>query len=785
MGKIAIFILFIVSSLSLFGQKLEKFKIIGIVVDSVSGKPIEHATISIKTKTGFVALGIVNNEGRFIFGELADGSYQLEFSAYGYNSKIINSIVVSVSEKSKDVGTILLSAKVIDLNEVKVEGANFRQYIDKDVFIIDQNKFTNGSRSTDVLKRINGLSVTPGGDVKVLGKSDPKILVNGRSYDLSYIKSLPASSIKSIEVISIALPKYDAEGYSSVINIITMKNLIDGYNGDVYARIGTRDIFGTGVSARVKSGKVSLDAYYDYSSYLYLGDYNLITTFKDNIIDKQIGKRTNDFSSHALTTNFLFNLDTLNTINFSVGVNRSKINRQSTTDYITTSTVLPSTINSTSGNAYDNYRLIAEYKHVLSKKKLDHSLTTTGYYKKNNESLEQVIDQITSSINNNNINNIYSDEFIAQVDYNLPVDSKKNFDAGVKFIRRKSLSTYAYLVDENDKNGIGPGGGLAGEVDYLQKIEAAYASYNANLGFMSFLLGGRLESTRLNTQGTSTSIDQNFLNFFPSIALSKSWKQFGRLKLNYSRNIARPGVGYINPFVDTRDPNNILVGNANLRPEFGNAIELTHSKRFRNMFILTSLRYNTEVDLIQSYVYPSQDILITQYQNIGSKTAYTVGTSISYDFTEKFSMSLSTFMNKVNNYDRLLEVSTSGYTYSLDGTLNLNLGKGYNLDASVMYASPKLTPQGTIYGVNVIEASVNKTFDKNFSINVIASDITNSLGLTRKNTTTSSGIYQISETRFNNRAFKISAFYSFGKDFRVKRLSRKVNNNDLKELGKQ
>lgn len=53
------------------------------------------------------------------------------------------------------------------------------------------------------------------------------------------LKSMPASSIKNIEVITDPGSKYDADGVGGIINIITSKNAMQGYTGTVRANAST------------------------------------------------------------------------------------------------------------------------------------------------------------------------------------------------------------------------------------------------------------------------------------------------------------------------------------------------------------------------------------------------------------------------------------------------------------------------------------------------------------------------------------------------------------------
>lgn len=105
------------------------------------------------------------------------------------------------------------------------------------------------------------LTIDAEGNVKLNGQSDFKVLVNGRSSAMfknfkDVIRSMPASQIKKIEVITEPSMKYDAEGGGGIINIITARKEFDGYNGSLNYNTGldTRQQYG-GASLSVQKGK--------------------------------------------------------------------------------------------------------------------------------------------------------------------------------------------------------------------------------------------------------------------------------------------------------------------------------------------------------------------------------------------------------------------------------------------------------------------------------------------------------------------------------------------------
>ena len=82
-------------------------------------------------------------------------------------------------------------------------------------------------------------------NIKLKGKGNYKILINGKESALMakihrmYLRSMPATNIERIEVITTPPAKYDAEGLAGIINIITKKKMDEGYNIGLNGRLNT------------------------------------------------------------------------------------------------------------------------------------------------------------------------------------------------------------------------------------------------------------------------------------------------------------------------------------------------------------------------------------------------------------------------------------------------------------------------------------------------------------------------------------------------------------------
>ena len=142
--------------------------------------------------------------------------------------------------------------------------------IDKIEYDIESDPDSKSNSIIEMLRKVPLVTVDGEDNVTVNGSSSFKVYVNGRPNNMmtknpkEVLKSMPANSIKKIEVITDPGPKYDAEGVGGILNIVTIGGGIEGYtltlNGNVSNRGAGGGLFGT-----IKSGKLTVSARYNYN----------------------------------------------------------------------------------------------------------------------------------------------------------------------------------------------------------------------------------------------------------------------------------------------------------------------------------------------------------------------------------------------------------------------------------------------------------------------------------------------------------------------------------------
>ncbi len=255
MRRYLLLYLCLLASPVLFAQTATSVLVRGIVKDSAKQETLAYVTITVQAAAKDSALkSILSQEnGSFELRVARDSAVQLVFAAVGYEEK---KIVTRATDTVTDIGAIMLPAIISQLGGVVVRATATRPLIKQeadriayDVLADPENKINN---VLDMLRKVPLVSVDGNDNIKLKGSGNYKILINGKPSSLvssnpsDIFRSMPATNIVKIEVITTPPAKYDAEGLTGIINIITQKTLDEGYNGSINARVNS--VWGPGIN---------------------------------------------------------------------------------------------------------------------------------------------------------------------------------------------------------------------------------------------------------------------------------------------------------------------------------------------------------------------------------------------------------------------------------------------------------------------------------------------------------------------------------------------------------
>jgi len=682
--------------------------------------------------------------------------------------------------------------------------------IDKMVYNVANDLTSQGGSAAEVLQKVPQVTVDIDGNVELQGNSNIKFLINGKPSSIfgaslaDALQSIPASQIKSIEVITSPGAKYDASGTGGIINIVLKDSKIQGVNGSVNLSAGTRRENGS-LNLNVRKGNFGVNGFFNGGEQI-----NSTTVNTSNRVSYNNSRDTSTHLSQMGTSNFTrggfqsglslnWDITPKDQLTVSGGFNHFANHNNGPTNqeqiaYDVASNNIASDIlslrhsDSRFSGKYFDYSLA--YKKTFDKEDQELNVLFNSSYGRNSSSFFQQQDYLTGGYpsSGSTSNNPGKDhETDISIDYTQPFSKKFTIETGAKAVIENinntivtdTLSDGAFVPNPNQTYGF----------NYNRKIYAYYLSATFSL-FNDFING----KVGLRDEYTTTSADfkgvhiPGYNTVAPSAVLSHKIDETQSLKLSYTYRIERPEYRDLNPFYDISDPHNMSTGNPNLKPEIGHNYEFGYNKTFAkgaNIYIGVFYRHNT--DDIQPYTtfYDTLTVGGNKYSNVFLNQRYNVGTETtegislfgSLRISDKFSLrSNMMFADRITTNPGNPDVS--GFTYRI----NLNATYQFPHDLTAELFGNYNSSQRTIQGTRPVFAFYNLAIRKQFMKKKLA------LGLTASNpfskyidqrfTTSGANFYQSNLRQVPFRSFGITLNYKFGK-LEFKKEKNKEDNNNM------
>jgi hypothetical protein len=552
-------LLLLFTGFKLFAQQtVRQIPIKGMLVDSVSKAPLDFATLFLtdaETAKAFKTT-LTKNDGSFEIEAPVNRKYDLSFVFIGYRSKTIR-ISFSADERSAvvDLGKIALSPANDQLKEVSVTG--FRPLLTKEIdrisFDVQADPESKSSDVLEMLRKVPMITVDGNNQIQLKGSSNYQVFINGKPSALmannpsDVLSELPAASIQKIEVITVPPSKYDAEGLTGIINIITVKKDNDGFNGSVFTRYNS--IYGErgSLMLNIKEGKIGFNTFFGlgHQPSVITQAGSQLSTFSPVINSLQQGENVNGGAFNNGHTQLSYEPDSLNLLTVLIDFNnRNFIQntfRQSQSFAMADSLTQSYQLNDIGQREFGAFNLGANYQ-VKFKQDKDELLTLSYQYASANNYQTNNIATIEGfNYSNNNYDQQNSTGFkeqTFQVDFLKPV-KKLIIEAGAKTILRNNNS---YFEEENlDRltGGYIPDTALTNKFNYHQDVFSIYNSYQFT--FPEWTVKGGLRAE--NTSITGDYSDENsftghhYFNLIPAISIQRSLAGTGSLTLGFSERI--------------------------------------------------------------------------------------------------------------------------------------------------------------------------------------------------------------------------------------------------------
>ena len=459
---------------------------------------------------------------------------------------------------------------------IKAQKQLIKQDIDRIGYDVQTDEESKTQTVMDMLRKVPMVSVDGEDNITVKGNSNYKIYKNGH-YDPNLsknakevLKSMPASMVKRIEVITDPGAREDAEGVDAILNIVMMDgSKLDGITGVVSASYNSLNNTNLYTSLTGQMGKILLSVDYGYGGMSSKSTENSQVTERtfletgNHLLAKSAGSNPGDI--HYANLNASYDLDSLNLLSASFGGYFYKLNVQGDGQQ--------SLSNASDQPIYSfsNHYWMPGYSHHSWNGRLDYEHKTRQKGERITLSYmlaltRQHTDQENTYADLANAPFVYTSslqtererftEHTLQADWLRPLGKGHKLEIGTKYIDRNNNS-------HNTQDFRGSLPTTENQFEHTTRVIAGYADYIYNSNKWSARAGLRYEFSHLKgsyPDGSSSSFSHSLNDWVPQASLKYQLTESQSLKLNYTTSINRPGISYLNPAVVT-SPSVVQQGN--------------------------------------------------------------------------------------------------------------------------------------------------------------------------------------------------------------------------------
>ena len=781
-------------------SQVQKISIKGIVTDSADHRPLGFATIVLLNKqTGKpVQSALSKDDGTFEIIGILDQQYKIRLNYIGYAPKELNVPLAGAAGKPiVNLGAIVLTGQSGQLKQVSITAAKpyLKQDIDRLSYDVQADPENKTNDAFEMLRKVPMISIDASDNIKLNGSDSYQIFVNGKPSALmasdpaDVLKGIPAATILKIEVITTPPAKYDSEGLSGIINIITVQKKDEGFNGSVFGRYNNTWGERGSITAAAKEGKLGV------SAFLGLGHQGMVNTgagsqiiSSTNLLQQGYNLNGGNFRNGNLGLSY--EIDSLNLLTATMDFNHRNFDQ----DQYRTSQLFGGAdtllqhyeLTNIGNNTWGVFDLGLNYQLGFKHHK-DELLTFSYQYSSFSNSLSN---EVTISnpfnydgSNYNQFNQSGSKENTFQVDFISPVKKMLTVEAGAKAILRDNHSDFE-SENETITGTLVPDTALTNQFDYHQNVYSVYNSWQLKLNLLTLKAGLRAEHTTVRSVflAGNAPIDQNYTNLLPAVSVQFSLSQTGSFNAGFTERMQRPSLSQLNPFVNRADPDLIIMGNPALRPILNHLFELSYSN-YAKASIRIGLNYAYADNTIQSVTTLLSDTLSqTTYLNIGKNKSAGVNFSLNYPFTDHLNFRLNAqlahlWMEGVYNASLY---QNSAYHGSADASAGYKFADGYYVGATADYFSGNVYLQGRSNSSTYYSIVASKDIDKkriNLSLTIYSPFEPYHESV---NTVRTSDFIQSTSQQNIMRNFRIGFNYKFGKmNSDIKTNHRGIKNDDV------
>jgi outer membrane receptor protein involved in Fe transport len=683
----------------------------------------------------FIAGTITNEDGNFQVVSAETKPVKITISFVGFESWS------TIVDESQELKSITLYLDKNNLEEVVLTGK--KSAISKKgnqlLFNVQNTSLKTGYDGLEVLGVTPNVWVDENGSI-LMKDSAARVLINGRRITMSgselsnYISTLTSENILRIEVQTNQSANTSAQSTGGLINIILKKQPLGvrGQFKSYYAnRGGGYDIRYAGFNASYGSEKWNL-----YGSY----NVNRNETFDriSNNVNFFETSRTNrtirENGRTGIRQNYRFGVLTSLYKSHEIGIEVFGTNLGQEYDdlgavsYLENGQIVDLGRNDIRGNT-NRKRLngVLNYKWNINP---NSKLTVFVDYLRSNNDGQSTVDNVYQNETVPNSLNRYTpnsetDVYAFQADYSKELKNEIDVDFGVKYTQSDRFNSL--LSELRNETGFSINPLETTNFNYQENVSAGYLSASKTLNEKNyFKLGLRVENTVVNKVDfvDDSRVDQDYLNWFPSLYYSRTLGEKKSISVSYSRSLRRPSFNDLSDRIIKVNDFQFILGNPALSPEFVQMGEVSYD--FNQSGV--SAYYKNTNDAINGIYFIENEVAFYKRFNAGSQVQYGLQFNTSKKITDWWNIRFSSHFFNRKFINELGESSFEKITVGARLFNAFTINKTMSVDFSGRYVSPiadAFYEAAEVYTANI---TFKKSFlDKKLNLRISLDDIFNSL----------------------------------------------------------
>jgi hypothetical protein len=476
------------------------------------------------------------------------------------------------------------------------------------------------------------------------------------------------------------------------------------------------------------SKKLKIGANYTYNDFRKSTENTSNSTFflpDTTYSNRSVNKDFNRYNQHEANLSLTYDIDSTQTLVFEPKFNFSTRKTESSyiSDFINADGI--SNRNSTNSS-------IGESDATNIKTKLAY----TKNFKKEKRQL-RLLNNFVYDNSNSNSNLLYSDYFMQTGVTENGIDQQKNSErdilsnvfsaAYVEPLSKKLKLEFMYEIfnttNEQDKRSFNKVNGIYDDIDSLTSGDFKSIKFQNRLGatliydykkhMISIGAFGRNVAIENQNHFLQNNIKQNVTNILPKFMHVFRISRNSSLRTNISTNSVLPSITLLQPVRDNSNPNNISIGNANLKPNYTVNLNVNYNtyNPLSGGYIYAGGYGNYGFnEFISTIIYDSLGRSINSYQNGNSfnyagmwvgggiplvKQVLTLNPQVNYNHSNRFNY-VNGEQNRLNSHNLETSLDLELYTDVVEFSFGVSYTRGQNSNS----ISSNLNLVNNTYGLN-------------------------------------------------------------------------------------